>query len=138
MINHTQIIVRSTNQVGERGGGRERATPFIKSLLGIIGGSCHEYDFCRNKAFVATKITLVAVPANDNWVPQLPPLPPPPSPCSPSTQEPIPIERERESFHKELIGCINSPPPLPPRAESNFWPTLLNREQMSYQKPDPS
>ena len=45
---------------------RERATPFIKSLLGIIDGSCHEYHFCRNKTFVA-------VPANVNWVHQCPP-----------------------------------------------------------------
>ena len=30
----------------------------------IIGGSCHKY-FCRNRSFVATKMILVAAPAND-------------------------------------------------------------------------
>ena len=32
----------------------------------MIGGSCHKYHFCRDKyVFVATKLILVAAPAND-------------------------------------------------------------------------
>ena len=35
------------------------------------------------------------------------------------------------SLHKKPIGCIS-----PPGAESDFWPTMLHREQGSYQKSD--
>ena len=35
-------------------------------------------------------------------------------------------------FVKSLLGAS-----VPPRAESDFWPTMPSREQMGYQKPDP-
>ena len=50
-------------------------------------------------------------------------------------------EREREkkrkssSLHKDPIACISSP--LSPPSESDFWPTMLNREQRGYQKSHP-
>ena len=35
------------------------------SNSGIIGGSRHKHNFCRNNGFVMTKTILVAAPAND-------------------------------------------------------------------------
>ena len=40
---------------------------------------CHKYHFCCDKTFVATKIILMAAPANDTSSP-IPPIPLPPSP----------------------------------------------------------
>ena len=44
-------------------------------------------------------------------------------------------EQKRESptpFIKSLLGAS-----VPPRAKSNFWPTMPSREQRGYQKSDP-
>ena len=47
-------------------------------------------------------------------------------------------KRDSNSFHKEPIGCINSPPPPPPLPQFNFQPPVLDRKQRGYQKSDPS
>ena len=41
--------------------------------------------------------------------------------------------RESHSLHKKH----QSPPPPPQPAKSNFWPTMLSREQRGYKKSDP-
>ena len=49
--------------------------------------------------------------------------------------------RKSNSYRKEPIGCISSPPtpthPPLPGTESDVWPTMPSREQRGYQKSDP-
>ena len=42
------------------------------------------------------------------------------------------MEESPAPFMKNLLGA-----PVPLRAESNFWPTVLNREHRGYPKSDP-